>query len=134
MNITTYMYSLYNDIIQKDCNLIELIHKQQSRDKLLLVKMKKYNIPKFPMSQHKAEETMQFFKNITARKHLLNIIFLYRNDENQIQYCNVISKGMLFRFNSERDAFDFITNEVNSLYNVSSLTVTSTKINQRIVK
>jgi ribosomal protein S8E len=119
------MYTLYSDIIiaEKQGNIHELVQKQKSRDNILLAKMQKDNIPMFPMNQHKSEETLEFFKNISSKQNELNIIFIHRNNKNEIQYCNVITKGAIYQFNTDADALDYITNKVNCEYTVIHLKV-----------
>jgi len=113
---SVYMHAIYNDLLVKPKDQMNL-KVQRARDLCIRQAMVAEQLPNFPMSENEALDIFPFFKEITSMNPLLNILLIYKNYGEEVNYI-IIRNNNTYMYSTREDAISFITNSPNIKYSM----------------
>ena len=108
---SVYMYTIYNDLLVKPKNEMNL-KIQKARDLCIRQAMVAEQFSNFPMSENEALDTLPFFKEISSMNPFLNILLIYKNYGEEVNYF-IVRNNNTYMYSTREDAISFITNSPN---------------------
>jgi hypothetical protein len=118
------MYTAYKDLLVRQSTPNDKIEQfmfvQKTRDRLIRAMMLQEKYKDFPMHENDVVKIIPFFKDISIRNPILNIILVHKIEQEEIG-CNVICNGNIRAFSSRKEAYDVIYGENFKIFAVVNL-------------